>query len=493
MTDTDRCIEDIVTAFLGNAFEISPSCRRTGLSGLHALDAGAAIARLLADGQIERAKLLILAVGHARACQEGQSKEQADGYGDGHLGEQAASPQGKGKKRSRRPPAAAASAGTVSKQAKSTRDDKDARAVFLFNADMVPTSALRRLPRPSADYVRIIDAAGRCYRALTKIYGRSSSLHEVRRDTWAACFGKSLRHAIDLESVIRDQDVLILGETGTGKEAFARAIQVATPGPRGGGAAPSAAINAAAVPDALVESELFGHIKGAFTGASEHRIGRLRSADGGSFFLDEVGDLPLTTQVKLLRVIETNDVYPVGSDTPHRVDVRYVAATHKELQKLVVEGHFRGDLFERLAGNILYIPPLRERAEDIIEIALPFVQRVLNPQHYGAQIEDIDRFLRSDTAQHYHWPGNVRELQNVLRNLILGVAPGLKGQKSRVTNQASADATIPEYITAATANLRQVQDWYVKRVLGQCRGNLSQASRVLGIDRSTLRRNLERK
>ncbi len=148
----------------------------------------------------------------------------------------------------------------------------------------------------------------------------------------------------------------MLGETGTGKEAFARAVQLALPGGPDGRPAPSAALNAAAIPDTLVESALFGHRRGAFTGATEPRVGALRHAPCGTFFLDEVGDLPPHTQAKLLRVIETNEVFPLGADTPEPARVRYVAATHHDLERMIERGDFRRDLFGRLAGNVVPIP-----------------------------------------------------------------------------------------------------------------------------------------
>ena len=223
----------------------------------------------------------------------------------------------------------------------------------------LPASVLRELPRTRSDYMRIAMAAGRCYNAVIGIRGSSAAMATLRKEIWSACFGQSLLHTLELEEVIRDHDVLILGATGTGKEAVAQAFLDATPGPASGKAAPQSALNAAALPDTLVESELFGHAKGAFTGATEARLGRLRVAAGGSFFLDEVGDLPATTQVKLQRVMETNEISPLGSDTPEEAHVRYVAATHKDLNGMVERGEFRRDLYERLAGITLNIPPLR--------------------------------------------------------------------------------------------------------------------------------------
>jgi transcriptional regulator with PAS, ATPase and Fis domain len=318
-------------------------------------------------------------------------------------------------------------------------------------------------------------------------------MQRARHDTWAACFGDSLRLALDLERVIRDHDVLILGETGTGKEKFAHAMQTATPGGDDGQPAPSSAINAAAIPDTLVESELFGHEKGAFTGATDARIGRLRSADGGSFFLDEVGDLPQTTQVKLLRVIETNEVFPVGSDVSHSVDVRYIAATHKDLMGLVEARQFRRDLYERLAGNILTIPPLRDRPEDIVEIGKYFLESYAKRSRVEVG-EGIESWLSSSEARSYHWPGNVRELQNVLRNLMLGLPPQITSRHpdSGETTAATPGGTnIPASILAGTATFQELGDWYIRRVLDDNEGNLTQAARSLGLDRSTIRRRLK--
>ncbi len=347
----------------------------------------------------------------------------------------------------------------------------------------IPAKLAKHLPRPLASYRRIAMAAGRCYHRLMQIRGTSSAMNNARRDTWAACFGDSLRHTLDLEQVIRDHDVLVLGETGTGKESFAEAIQLATPGDESGAAAPSSAINAAAIPDTLVESELFGHVKGAFTGALDTRVGRLRSASGGCFFLDEVGDLPFTTQVKLLRVIETNEVFPLGADRSHTVDLRYVAATHKNLDKMVCKDQFRRDLYQRLAGNVISIPALRQRPEDIVEIGMAFVHNYLgSPNH--PQLAHIDTWLRSKEACSYGWPGNVRELQNVLRDLMLGLPPRLSGRSASPIQTAS----VPEHIAGSQSTLQEVSDWYLTKVLQDNQYNYTKAATILGLDRSTVRR-----
>ncbi|GAB4565504.1 MAG: hypothetical protein Tsb0020_16450 [Haliangiales bacterium] len=429
MSIRDR-VELLTRTLISNPFDVSAASLRSADDALTRLDLASALIDLLSDGNVERAKLLLLAAGHRRACQHPDAPER------------------------------------------------------VFERLALPKAVTGRLPRPLGDYLRVVMAAGRCHRVLSGIRGTSALLQRARRETWAACFGDSLRHALDLERVIRDHDVLILGETGTGKESFARAFQAATLGPDDGSPAPSAAINAAALPETLVESELFGHARGAFTGATETRIGRLRSADGGAFFLDEVGDLPRTTQVKLLRVIETNEVFPLGSDTPHHVDLRYVAATHKDLEGMVERRAFRRDLFERLAGNVIRIPPLRRRSEDLRAIALPFVSQYLGANTDHPQLAVIEQWLDSDEARGYSWPGNVRELQNVLRNLLLGLPSGIAAKAPPTTR------AIPEPIAAGEASLREVEQWYLRRVLSQLDGNLSQAAKALGVDRSTLRRRL---
>ncbi len=344
----------------------------------------------------------------------------------------------------------------------------------VLSSTIIPSPLMRELPRKRQDYLRIVLAAGRAYHALTKIRGSSPPMAELKKKVWAACFGESLLHTLELEKVIRDHDVLILGETGTGKEGVAEVFLQAAPGLSNGSAAPRSALNAAAIPETLVESELFGHAKGAFTGATEARLGRLRAAAGGSFFLDEVGDLPSTTQVKLLRVIETNEIYPLGTDTPFQADLRYIAATHKDLDKMVETGHFRRDLLSRLAGIRLTIPPLRDRPQDIQEIGQSFIESYINIENNPQSANDILAWLQSSEARNHSWPGNVRELQNVLRNVMLGLPPGLQG--SNLDGNKSSE--MPATIAQNSATLKQVQDWYIRRTLKRHNHNLTRAART---------------
>jgi DNA-binding NtrC family response regulator len=364
-----------------------------------------------------------------------------------------------------------------------------ARACRSERADAIfPAIAARKtLPRPVAAYLRVAAAAGRTFRALASIAGSSAAMARVRRDTWAACFGDSLVHALALGSLIHDHDVLILGETGTGKDHIARVIQTATPGGDDGGEAPSGTLNAAAVPATLVESELFGYVKGAFTGAGETRVGRIRSAHGGCFFLDEVGDLDLTTQVKLLRVIETNDVSPLGSDRTHIANCRYVAATHKDLQAMAAEGRFRVDLYQRLAGNVLRLPPLRERPEDVAVIGRAFIDAHLPEGVLPRTRERAIRWTESSAARRYAWPGNVRELQNALRNLLLGLDPAHHAIAS-----PRAESDVPRPIRDGDATMKDVQRWYLELTLGKSGGNVAEAARRMAVDPTTLRRWLSR-
>jgi formate hydrogenlyase transcriptional activator len=220
-----------------------------------------------------------------------------------------------------------------------------------------------------------------------------------------------------------DSTVLVYGETGTGKELIARAIHRRSPRRE----RPLVKVNSSAISAGLVESELFGHVKGAFTGAIEKHIGRFALADHGTIFLDEVGELPLETQVKLLRVLQEQEFEPVGSNQTARVDVRVIAATNRDLEEAVRAGRFRADLFYRLNVFPLRVPPLRERASDIPQLAMFFLSRFA--KRFGRQVDTIASETM-DRLVSYPWPGNIRELQNVIeRAVVLSRGPALELDK----------------------------------------------------------------
>lgn len=285
--------------------------------------------------------------------------------------------------------------------------------------------------------------------------------------------------------------ILILGETGTGKELVARAVH------RYGGRrdGPFVPVNCGAIPETLVESELFGHEKGAFSGAQARRFGRFQEADGGTLFLDEVGDLPLSVQVKLLRVLQEREVRPLGG-TPVRVDVRVVAATHRDLEAEVRQGRFREDLYFRLHVAPLRLPSLRERREDIPALIACFLRRQAAD---GPPLEIAAEALR--LFQEAPWPGNVRQLENAVRRAsmltagrVIGPDPVCRALGEGGEGTAS-DTLIEEWIgrrvagktSAEPALLRQLEAKAIAAVLHRTGGRRLEAARLLGINRKTLR------
>jgi len=300
----------------------------------------------------------------------------------------------------------------------------------------------------------------------------------------------------------RDVAVLVTGESGTGKELVARAIHAASPRAE----AAFVAVNAAAIPRDLLESELFGHEKGAFTGAIEARAGRFREASGGTLFLDEIGDMPLELQAKLLRVLQSGEVTSVGGKRAEKVDVRIVAATHRDLDALVREARFREDLLYRLRVVPVHIPPLRERPEDVEVLAQHFVGR------YAAELGTRARWLSEATIEHlasHDWPGNVRELENAIkRALVLGshellspedfaflkgaaaVAPDGGSLEELVRGEALAQLRGPEDGELYRRILERIERPLLEATLLHTGGNQLRAAALLGINRNTLRKKI---
>jgi len=274
--------------------------------------------------------------------------------------------------------------------------------------------------------------------------------------------------------------VLILGESGTGKELVARAVHYSS----ARASAPFIPVNCGGIPDGLLESELFGARKGAFTGAHESRSGFFQAAEGGSIFLDEIAELTLPMQAVLLRVLQDKVVFMVGARSPRKVDVRILAATNKKLEKLVEKGEFREDLYYRINVIPLSLPPLRERTDDIPLLVRHFAGRFAKEQGKPVPVFD-DRVL--SMFQTYAWPGNVRELENVVQRLVLMT------ERDVITTPE-----LPELMRFSVSqggsvqrSLAQVETEHIHAVLASVAGNKTRAAAILGIDRKTLQNKLK--
>ncbi|MGE3509840.1 MAG: sigma-54-dependent transcriptional regulator [Vicinamibacterales bacterium] len=281
--------------------------------------------------------------------------------------------------------------------------------------------------------------------------------------------------------------VLIYGENGTGKELVARTVHAMSH--RRGGA--FVEVNCAAIPEELIESELFGHVRGAFTGAVSDRRGKFEIADGGTLFLDEIGDMSVKTQAKVLRVLQEQTMEPVGGTTRIRVDARVLAATNKDLPSEIRQGQFREDLYFRLNVIPIFVPPLRERADDIPLLADHFMADFA--REYGRRPKHFDPAAHA-VLQEYAWPGNIRELRNVIERLIIMVP----GETIRPADLGSLDQHGLTRVTAETVGprptLHEARERFerelILRTLAEQQGNMSRTAEVLGVERSNLYRKM---
>jgi two-component system response regulator HydG len=324
----------------------------------------------------------------------------------------------------------------------------------------------------------------------SRLYERRSSFppatspsFELRGDSPAM---RALQTCIDLVAA-SSAPVIITGETGAGKELVARAIHARSP--RRDKA--FVAINTSAIPEDLLEGEVFGHVRGAFTGAIRSRRGLLTEADGGTLLLDEIGDMPFLLQAKLLRVLQFGEVRPVGSDRAHQVDVRIIASTHRDLPELVRAGRFREDLYFRLNVLPVVVPPLRDHKEDIAALATHFLEEACQRAPHSP-VRSIDaEELRALTEA--PWPGNVRELATVIeRAVVFGTDERLATRGLPPASGAPAPSVAPpapwSFRKDSPQTLRDLSRAYTEWVLAQAGGNKERAARVLGIDLSTLYR-----
>ena len=314
---------------------------------------------------------------------------------------------------------------------------------------------------------------------LDKLIGECGAMQQLR-----ASIGK----VIAGDEMLRDANppaVLITGETGTGKELVVRALHFE--GPRRN--EPFVEINCASIPAQLLESELFGHERGAFTDAKSRKLGLVETADKGTLFLDEIGDMDLALQVKLLRVLEDRCVRRVGGLRDQTVNVRIIAATHRHLEALVAEGRFRADLFFRIRMVHLAIPALRDRGEDILLLADHYL--ALHAKRYGKKALALAPDVRRALLRH-RWPGNVRELRNVMEQAVLMSSGPVVESVDLDWLPAAVEVSSATSDAAAAMNLEQMERNALLRALESSRWNVSQAARLLGITRDALRYRIEK-
>ena len=295
---------------------------------------------------------------------------------------------------------------------------------------------------------------------------------------------KALRQQLGLMAATNGR-VLIYGESGTGKELVAHALH----GSSARAAEPFVEVNCAAIPEELIESELFGHAKGSFSGAQESKLGKFQKADGGTLFLDEVGDMSLRTQSKVLRVLDEQRFEVVGAAEPMQVDVRVVAATNKNLEEEIERGNFREDLFYRLNVIPFFVPPLRDRREDIPQLAEHFLREFTTA--YGRKAKELTPEAYQLLAE-YHWPGNVRELKNLIERIVI-LNPQVRVDARHIPLNAIRRQT--DRAMDRFGSLQEVREAaereYILKKLEETHGNVTRTAELLGLERSNLYRKMK--
>jgi DNA-binding NtrC family response regulator len=276
-----------------------------------------------------------------------------------------------------------------------------------------------------------------------------------------------------------EANVLITGEHGTGKEIIARWLHAASPRAD----KPLIIVNAGGLSEGVFESELFGHVKGAFTDAKTDRVGYFELADGGTLFLDEIGNMPPKQQAKLLRVLQTGEFQRVGSSKQRRVDVRVISATNVDIRQQVAEGHFREDLLYRLNTVEIHLPPLRDRPEDVAPLALHFVKRTA--AKYAKKLSGIDREALQAMREH-SWPGNIRELEHAIeRAVLMSLGPQIRPEDLGLRGRGDGAARLEEM------TLEDAEKYLIQKALARYQSNVSRAADALGLSRSALYRRLQ--
>lgn len=381
---------------------------------------------------------------------------------------------------------------------KNVKSFKAGQEVIVMTAYASVDTAIEAMKQGAADYITKPFKVDEIKLIIEKSINRTALIHEnvqlkkqLQGDNSFDNFIGTSEPVVQLKKLARrvassDSTVLIRGESGTGKDLIAKAIHHHST--RCGG--PFVSINCAALPETLLESELFGHKKGSFTGAVKDKDGLFKVADGGTFFLDEVGNTSLAIQVKLLRVLEEKKITPVGHTQPIEVDVRLIAATNAELEDDVKAGRFRADLFYRLNVIPITIPPLRERAEDIPILIEHFIRR------FCAKAGREPKEIMPDALEllsSYHWPGNVRELENTIeRAILLSRSAALERGDFPERLSKSEPEGVVQPVQPSNPTLESIEKAYIHYVLTQTEGKKSEAAKILGIDSSTLYRKLDR-
>ena len=357
--------------------------------------------------------------------------------------------------------------------------------------------AVGALRTGALDFVAKPFNTGAVQAAVVRLFEAAAPSNGWRPTQGAALIGEHPAIRLVLERIEQvantDASVLIRGETGTGKEVVARLIHAASERRTG----PFVAVNMAAIPEALAESELLGHVRGAFTGAERNREGKIASAEGGTLFLDEIGDMSKALQAKVLRVLADRVVQPLGSNEHTSVNIRIIAATHRNLEQMVRDNDFREDLFYRLDVIPIEMPPLRDRPEDIPSLADHF-RKEMNARHnrvvMGFDSEVIDRM------RGYDWPGNVRQLANVIERLVI-VAPHRivriedlpPNLRMSVLDLANTPLDLPASGVDLRLLLSQLEDKLIGQALKRTGGNKNRAAELLGLNRTTLVEKLRRR
>ena len=349
--------------------------------------------------------------------------------------------------------------------------------------EAIKTGAEEFLPKPFTD-AELLSAVGRVLDKAKVWRFTDAADHQVAVKHKGLLGNAEAMHKVFIaisKAASTSATVLITGESGTGKELTARAIHYGS----GRSSSPFVPVNCGGIPEGLLESELFGHVKGAFTGATESRAGFFATGDGGTIFLDEISEMSLSMQVKLLRVLQDKQICMVGSDKLRKVDVRILAATNKELHGLVNKGLFREDLFYRLNVITISIPPLRERGDDIILLAHHFMTQFA-AELGRPSLRFSDKALQS--LRSYNWPGNVRELENVIQRLVVMT----DGDLIEVPDLPKLCRFSALRKAGFTRTLAEVEAEYISNVLAEVDGNKTRAAEILGIDRKTLREKLKK-